>query len=362
MAASKATEQYKVSVVMPVYNAAEFLARAISSVTGQSHRNLELILVDDGSADDSLNICRQFAAVDSRLNVLSQANAGPAAARNTGVRSAAGDFVFFLDADDYLETETFDVLLHAYVDNPVDLVMANFSKLENDGRIVQKDVVFQSDGTPFSGELLELSSADISRFVMHFLESPSNHLISYCWARLYKLSIIREHHLKADESMRLFEDFVFNLEYLQHVDRLLFVNRHFYIYVMHNIHVSASMGLFKTQSLLHDMAIFRERTQQYLLATGETPGVAAQATAHTLIHYLIIFLVRACRAITAQNRQHVQKEIASVTGSPLIVDCLPHYRPRPGNSKLLPYLMKYRLVKLIIATCRYKANRRYGKG
>lgn len=103
-----------ISVIVPVYNAESFLKRAVDSLRRQSHSSIEILLVDDGSQDDSLALCRSFAAGDDRIRVLHQENRGAAAARNTGVRSAAGELVCFVDSDDYVETDFCEVLLQGY--------------------------------------------------------------------------------------------------------------------------------------------------------------------------------------------------------------------------------------------------------
>ena len=96
-------KQIKVSVIMPVYNAGEYLSRAISDVLSQTLTELELICVDDGSTDNSPKIIKDFAAKDKRVKVIREKNAGPAVARNSGLKSAKGRYVIFLDADDFYE-------------------------------------------------------------------------------------------------------------------------------------------------------------------------------------------------------------------------------------------------------------------
>lgn len=340
-----------ISVVMPVYNASEFLKRSIESVLKQSYRQLELILVDDGSTDRSKAICRQYAQTDRRVRVFSQKNLGPAGARNTGVRQAKGEFIFFLDADDYLKKDTFKTLIAGYQKYQPDLVMSNFAKLDR-GKIVRQSVCFTPDGEPFTGRIKVLSRVEIADFVRHFLKHPSNHLISYCWTRLYQASIIKKYRLLANEKMRLFEDFVFNLDYLRHTDKLLFINQPLYTYVMHD--VSASMRVIKAGSLLHDMKIFGKKAGEFLAQAEKEIG-------HCLTHYLIIFLVRSCRQINQANRKKIYREIKKVINAPITQESLPGYSPAKGQSWLLPWLIKFKLVGLIMLVCQYKAYKRYGK-
>ncbi len=101
----------KISVIVPVYNAEEYLKNCIMSVVRQTYDNWELILVDDGSSDGSLSIADLAAEKDERIRVIHQKNAGPGAARNRGIKEALGDYVVFLDSDDYIDKNYFQLLV-----------------------------------------------------------------------------------------------------------------------------------------------------------------------------------------------------------------------------------------------------------
>ncbi len=353
--------QVLVSIVMPVYNAEDFLDRSIGSVLRQSYTNIQLILVNDGSTDRSETLCNKYALSDKRVYVIAQDNRGPAAARNTGVRCASGDFIFFLDADDFIDDEAIEILIANYYEHQPDMVMANFRKIENNGAVIKQSVAFHPEAGPFEDEKKVLYKTDIMSYVSHFLKHPSNHLISYCWGRLYKASVIKDKGLVADESMRLFEDFVFNLEYLKHTDKIIFVNKALYVYAMHNSHLSASMAIVNSESLLHDMNVFRMNTAEFF---GQHAGLscisAEKEIGHALVHYVIIFMVRSCRSLAKQNRRRIYEEIDKLVNSALLRDCLSHYSPSKGNSIVLPLLIRLKLTALIILVCRLKAYKRYG--
>lgn len=104
-------KQPKVSIIVPVYNVAEFLPECFESIKNQTYKNLEIILIDDGSTDNSKNFCEEFAKNDSRVIVKCQKNAGLSAARNAGLDLATGDYVFFLDSDDFLANDCIDYLV-----------------------------------------------------------------------------------------------------------------------------------------------------------------------------------------------------------------------------------------------------------
>lgn len=116
--------QPKLSIIIPVYNAERTLAQCLDSVLGQSCRDFELILINDGSRDASLDICRDFARMDQRIRVISQPNRGPGAARNAGLEIARGTYVQFVDADDLLLDGASEKLIQAL--RGTDLVIAHF--------------------------------------------------------------------------------------------------------------------------------------------------------------------------------------------------------------------------------------------
>lgn len=352
-----------VSVIIPLRNAEKFLKKSIESTIGQSYKNIELILINDGSTDGSKKICDEYAVADKRIKVISQKNSGPAAARNTGTRCSKGKFVFFLDADDFIDKKTLEILVANYNKYQPDLVMGNFCKFENNGKILKQGVTFSPEGKPFTNQNKVLSKFDIVSYVRHFLKHPSNHLISYCWGRLYKLSIIKNNNIFANEDMRLFEDFVFNLEYLKHASKILFINKPLYTYVMHNNYVSASMSIINSDSLSCDMNIFKTKTIEFFQRMNDKIYAfnLKKEIGHALIHYAIIFLIRSCRQITKNTGKRIRREINKIINTPIFIESLRYYSPSKDNSRILPLLARFKLVDLIILYCRYKAYKRYGK-
>lgn len=345
-----------ISIIIPVYNAEKFLKKSIESVINQSYENIELILINDGSIDNSELICNEYTLTDNRIKVISQKNGGPAAARNAGLRQAKGDFVFFLDADDFIEKNTMEILVDEYNQYQPDLVMANFSKLEDNGAIIKQSVSFHLNNELFKHRVKELSKIDIADYIRHFLKYPSNHLISYCWARLYKMSIIKENGIFFNEDMRLFEDFVFNLEYLKYTNKIVFVNEFLYVYVMSNNYITASMAVIKSDSLSHDMDVFKNKVSDFFWPINVNAEIG-----HALVHYVIIFVIRSCRKINKNNRKNIYNEIKQMVNAPIFKENFRYYIPQKGNSRILPMLMKLKLISLLMFFCYYRANKRYGK-
>lgn len=354
----------RVSVVMPVYNAAGFLAASVGSVIEQTMADWELILVDDGSTDNSLQVCQEYALDNPRIRVVAQANRGPSAARNTGVIASKGEFIFFLDADDRLPSDALELLLSAVETERADMALGNFLKQENDAPPASQRAILALGAEPFRGKTRVLADTELIQYLRHFLHYPSNHLVSYFWARLYRRSLIVEFALCTDKNMRLFEDFAFNLAFLGKAKRLVFVNRPVYIYVLRSGHASASMSILNATSLTADMQSFRQVVVDFMAeigVAGELAATVREEVGHTLVHYAIIFIVRTCRQIDSKNRTAILHELRSFVSSPVLRESLPFYKPQPGNSRLLPMLIKLKLVRLLAVIAQSRGNRRYGK-
>ena len=191
-----------ISVIMPVYNAEKTLAQSAASVLSQSYPALELILVDDGSRDDSLRLCRQIARQDARVRVYSQKNAGPAAARNAALSVMRGEFVMFADSDDLLAPDACQCLVSAVEDN--ELVIGHY--YFELGKVSSPRGLLQGNR--------QLSEEE---FLLELMQRPGSFYFSALWNKLYRADIIRERGLRFDSFLDWGEDFAFNMQYYHSV-------------------------------------------------------------------------------------------------------------------------------------------------
>ena len=126
----------KVSVILPIYNQEKYLSTALKSIQAQTLSDIEVICVNDGSKDNSLEILNEYAQKDSRIKILNQKNQGSGPARNNGLKIATGDYVAFVDPDDWLEPEAFELLYNKSRTQKCDMVVFNFKKVAEDGKTI----------------------------------------------------------------------------------------------------------------------------------------------------------------------------------------------------------------------------------
>ncbi|MBQ8615735.1 MAG: glycosyltransferase, partial [Clostridia bacterium] len=126
----------KISIILPVYNVENYLDKCLTSLVNQTYQNLEIILVNDGSPDNSGEVCENWAKKDSRIKVLHKANGGVSSARNFGLDNATGDFIGFIDPDDFVELDMYEKLLNALNSQNATMAMCRYQNVfENSDRI-----------------------------------------------------------------------------------------------------------------------------------------------------------------------------------------------------------------------------------
>lgn len=204
-----------ISVVIPVYNVAAYLDECLTSVARQTCRDWECILVDDGSSDCSGDICDSWSSRDNRFIVIHQSNKGVSAARNNGLAKAEGEYVVFIDADDWVE-ETYLSDLLEKSDDMEAMILSG---------IVQERIDGISKICPSSEVIMQLSAgAQSSEWVeyINLLYGPT--------AILYRNSIIKDNSLLFPEQQSLGEDMIFNLSYLEQVSKVLIIPKASYHY------------------------------------------------------------------------------------------------------------------------------------
>lgn len=160
-----------ISVIIPVYNVAAYLSACIESILSQNYSALEIILIDDGSTDESGEICDEYAKRDSRINVIHQTNAGAAAAKNTGLKAATGTYLSFVDSDDFLESDAYSHMIRIIQEQNADIVQCSYRD------------VFKNHAIEHSLEKVTLNQID---FLALFTEDWTCALL---WDKLYKKSL-----------------------------------------------------------------------------------------------------------------------------------------------------------------------------
>ena len=219
-----------ISIIVPVYNAAKYLDKCINSIICQTHQNWELILVNDGSKDESEKIIGRYTEKDSRIKLFSKENGGVSRARNLGIENASGEYLFFLDSDDWLSEDACEILLKNMLENKADCVICGFNQTSGNIWAPPFDRVYNN---------IEGLQKDFDFWL-------NTELLSSSVNKLYKKHLIKS-MFPIDVSYG--EDLIFSLNYLKECQTICFIPNPLYQHEVYN-----------TSSLTHSFKVnkFRE--------------------------------------------------------------------------------------------------------
>lgn len=260
-----AAEQPLVSVIVPIYNAKKHIARCVESIRRQTYRNLEILLLNDGSSDVSGPICAMYAKVDSRITLIDKANSGVSATRNLGMRAAKGKYLQFVDADDTLQPYATEMLVQKAEENAADMVIAHYNRVEppkerQAQRAPRMPEEVNPGFDPFTrvqtfGFLME-GYMGKAQFAYGLMQEPASFYYGVMWNKLYRADIVREHSdIACSEELDYSEDFYFNLSFIRYAERFYALSTPIYNYVQN------------PESLVHNLNPVKVLTTRWELLT-----------------------------------------------------------------------------------------------
>ena len=214
----------KVSIIVPIYNGEDYIVRCVNSLTNQTYKNTEIILVDDGSTDNSLDLCKKIASSDKRIFVYHKPNGGLSSARNFGLEKSTGDYIGFVDCDDYVDSKMYEDLIKLIIDKPsTDIACCNFVRVfENDKKDYSHCI--------FSSKHIQTSQGYFESLLLHKGD------VSVC-TKLFNRELLRGRRF--DET-KLNEDllFIFSLN----ITNVYFTGNESYFYAFRTNSLSTSFG------------------------------------------------------------------------------------------------------------------------
>lgn len=255
-----------ISIIVPVYNVQNYLDKCIESILNQSYENLEIILVDDGSTDLSGKKCDNYRAFDSRIHVIHKSNGGLSSARNAGLDAAKGDYVGFIDSDDYIAPDFYESLLKIS-DNPNTIACSRIVRVDETGAVFQRT---------YDHDKAEITS--ISEYIRELLLHTGD--VSVC-SKLFPRSLIGKHRF--DET-KLNEDLLFMIGLLNKLQSICYTGKIGYYYLCRSDSISSSYGK-AIEDMVGNSLIFKAYVNE------EYPVLNEEATRFAFIQHMAYLLL-----------------------------------------------------------------------
>lgn len=222
----------KISIIVPVYNAEKYLGQCLESLLNQTYKDIEIICVNDGSTDSSLEILKRYAQEDERVIIIDKNNEGVSFARNKALEVVRGEYLLFVDSDDWIETTTCNDALIQIQKEDADVVMWSYTREFKD-KVLPKRIWEEEKGILKKNEVQSKIHRRMIGIIDEELHTPENaDALCTIWGKLYKTDIITENQIRFKDIREIgsYEDGLFNLEVFQYVNKAVYVNQYYYHY------------------------------------------------------------------------------------------------------------------------------------
>lgn len=333
----------KVSVIIPIYNVEKYLKKCIQSIIKQTYSNLEILLIDDGSNDSSSDICKEFEKIDKRINYIFKENGGVSSARNKGLEKATGDWITFIDPDDWAEDNMIEEAWNIAKNYNADIVQWNSYYNKRNEQTKRKAI---------NPQILERKQQEIENFQLDILSTIYEEKergisvgpIRGVWGKLYKSEVIS--NIKFNEKLFAFEDGLFNLNVFNNADKVVLFNKYLHHYRINDKSVCNS---YKAEWLQQSEQILKE-IQNFIKENNKEQTKFAE-----LYNALACELLSSCltRSIfhrdnlkSMAEKKRILKEHINTNLYREILNNI-NFKYLSNKQKLLVYLLKNNRINLV---------------
>lgn len=270
-----------ISVIVPIYNAEKYLHRCLNSLISQTYDNIEIILINDGSTDASAEICNTYTQKDNRIKVVHKVNGGVSSARNAGLDIASGNYLSFVDPDDYIELNTYESLCK-YLNKGTDIV--RFNAYRNDEILNWLPFKGEYSGERFEREIV-LSIIGSEKFGGMFI-------LGVLWVHLFNRELIEKNHIRFNNNLRRCEDRLFTITAMLHSTSMVFIDSILYHYQVNDESLSNRYDPIRWQQ---ELLFLDDLKQEY--TRSKSASFVAEANKRIKNEYVL-------RAITSINNEY----------------------------------------------------------
>lgn len=237
-----------ISIVVPIYNAELYLEETLESIYLQTFKNYELLLINDGSTDNSGEICKKYLQKDPRVHYFYRKNSGVSDTRNFGIENANGKYICFIDSDDKLDKNYLSDFIDIYSKNDIELGCCMFRKFKNIDDIVEHNRTLDSNYQYENDEKYDIIFSNYS---------------GYLWNKMFVTSIIKDNNIFFDKSIGMMEDMLFIFKYLEYVRKAVCIENENYLYRLTNNSASKNLANVKWFSLFKSLDYMLDRNKLY---------------------------------------------------------------------------------------------------
>lgn len=333
-----------ISVIVPVYKVEKYIHRCIDSILNQTYKNLEIILVEDGSPDNCGKICDEYAKKDKRVKVIHKENGGVSSARNVGLDNATGKYLTFIDADDYVNEYYCQILLETLIEKNVDCVVCGYNRIYNPENKLEKITAKRS---------YEIEGEEIIETI---LSAQSG--LGFVTMKLWKRDKIK--NVRFNEEIVVAEDALFTLQASKYIKNMYIINKDIYNYIFNDVSAVRKYNKDYANRYLKSMQI----TQKYIEENYGCCDAVLQMLNNYIVYHLLLIVVNYCfnPKNNLKNREQMEelKRVCNIKEFGQAIK-KSNYKGFSLTRKVTVFTIKYRLylITMLIGKIRqYQFNRK----
>lgn len=262
-----------ISVIVPVYNVEKHIDKCVQSIVDQTYKNLEIILINDGSTDDSGRICDEYSKKDKRINVIHKKNSGVSSARNIGIQNSTGDWIVFVDSDDWIEPDFCKVMLSTALEEKSDCVICKCNKVHNEDL---KKSEYENKKEIYNSR----------EFIIKVLNVQSGY--GFCHSKLIKKETIKETIF--DTQLKVGEDALFNIQIAPNMKKIVFIGNALYNY---RINGESVVRKYDTE-YLSKYTKAMQKAKEYIFEEYKNDKIINQNINNYIMYHVLLILVNYC--------------------------------------------------------------------
>lgn len=311
------------SIIVPIYNIENYIEKCVESLINQTYKNLEIILVDDGSTDSSGKICDKYIEKDNRIKTIHKENGGLSSARNSGIEVAVGDYVLFVDGDDFLSKNAVEILVKTLIEYSCDILCFNAYQYKNENII---------------GNVITSKFDDIEESKKHAIINPA------AWARAYKNSFLKKNHFYFKEGI-IYEDLALIPGLSSYTENIRFIDDCLYYYV---IRENSIMNITKFRENRDDKFIALQVLENIFKKNGSYEKYKNEIEYLYIKHLLIMYSTEILKYGKEIYMPRTQRALDTINGKFPNWFGNTYLKREPVQTKFYLWCFKYKLIFLLI--------------
>lgn len=322
-----------VSIIVPVYNVQDYLERCIKSLINQSYKNLEIILVNDGSKDNSKLICEKYKGKDNRIKVINQENKGVSIARNRGIEESKGIFLTFVDGDDWIESDYIKIMVDKIINTNADMIFCGFNKIYKNN--IEKINLMSQESTMTNREFL--------KSILRVQNGCGN-----IWAKLIRKDIVKD--IRFESNLIVAEDALFNLKLCKNIRKIIYIPLNLY-----NYQINSSSVVRKFENDYYNKYLEAMNFISKYLNNNYKNDLEIQKSISTfIVYHIILIAVNYC--CHPDNQENSIKSLKKICNIELFKEALKNsnYECLSFTRKVTLFTLKHKLYILTAIICKIR--------